>query len=307
MKQVFALVIGIGLAIGALALILSFAPTPEIEQSQQKKVAATIFPLYDITKNIAGTTVDVELILEAGASPHTFDPSPATMRKLQGTQAVYAIGHGLDDWTFSIVENIEAQIVGVDRNIDLRQSVDHDHETDLSNPHDEEFANLDPHYWLSISNAKIIAKTIANDLTDRFPEHTDSYQENLNEYIKELDQANAQIQETIDQITNKQIITLHDAWYYFSNAYGLEVAGIFEPTAGREPSPQYLADLTEAVIASGSNTLYSEPQLSTLSIQAFSNDNDLTIVELDPIGGIENRQSYTDMMKYNAEIFFQNQ
>lgn len=297
MKQLFAL-----LASGTFVILLLIFLHPvatETTQTNKPQIAATIFPIYDITRNITGDRVDVALILPPGASPHTFEPTPSSIRELQGSDVVFAIGHGLDDWSDSIVLSVGSDKTIVDKTINLRTpSIQEDNEAG---------DGFDPHYWLTVPNAIIISQNIAADLETRYPEYANEFDANLQSYIAELETENAKIEGILSQVENKQIITLHDAWYYFADAYQLNIVGTFEPTAGREPTPQYLADLTDALETSGSKTLFSEPQLSTSSIQSFADDNGLTIVSLDPIGGSAERESYIDLMTYNAETIAQNQ
>ena len=174
--------------------------------------------------------------------------------------------------------------------------------------HAHEHGPTDPHYWLSMDNGAQIARNITDDLTQRFPEHTDTFEANLDTYLQELAAADQEITETMQQgVENRNLITLHDAWYYFANDYNLNIVGTFEPSAGREPTPQYLIRLTDALKEAGVTTIYSEPQIPTGSLDSFVQDNDLTIAELDPLGGVEGRESYIEMMKYNARTIAQNQ
>lgn len=287
--------------IAVIVIVAAGTPHQQTAPSEKPLVAATINPLYDITSNIAGDKVDVSLILPPGASPHTFEPTPATVKNLQDTQVVYAVGHGLDGWAEPVIESSGAQQITVDQGIALKPPsfIDEDEE--------EEGDGLDPHYWLTIPNAVIIAQNIEQDLSARFPEHADVFSANLDRYLAKLQTADDQIRAKLGAVQNKNLITLHDAWYYFAEDYGLNIVGTFEPTAGREPTPQYIADLTKAVQESGSTTLYSEPQLATQSIAGFVQDNNLNIVVLDPIGGSEGRKTYIDLMLYNAETIAKNQ
>jgi len=263
-------------------------------RTNAKRVGATIFPLFDIARNIAGGQVDIVLLTPPGASPHTFEPRPSDLRRLQGTAAVYAVGHGLDDWVGKMTEAVGAEPVVVDRGIDIMQAADGE-EGD------------DPHYWLDMGNAAKIAGTIADDLSTRFPGSADQFRRNLNGYLAELAQADGRLRSVLGSLSNSYIVTLHDAWYYFARAYGLNIVGSFEPTAGREPTPQYLAALQAAVARARARTLYSEPQLSTQGLGAFIKDNGLTTAVLDPIGGTADRDSYIKMMSYNARVIEENQ
>lgn len=258
------------------------------------RVATTIFPLQDITQNIVGDTMDVELILPPGASPHTFEISPSTLRKLDSTEVIFSIGNGLDNWTNNIAQSLKVDVVVVDQNINLRSGIEIDEPTD-------------PHYYLDFNNAIIISQTITETLSKQFPEYANIFKANEQAYILELEKADSEIHKKFEPMQNRHLITLHDAWYYFANAYDLRIVGTFTPTPGREPTPQYLIDLQEAVSLSNVNVLYTEPQLSTDTIQAFIEDNNLKIATLDPIGGFSDRQSYIQLMQYNANIIYNNQ
>src|SRR5262245_47337796 len=100
-----AVVSGLLLSVSTLAW---GAPTP----AAPFKVAATIFPLYDLVRQVAGPAVEVVLLVPPGASPHTFTVKPGTVRALTGCVAVFTIGHGLDDWATRL-----AQEAGVKRTI----------------------------------------------------------------------------------------------------------------------------------------------------------------------------------------------
>lgn len=301
--------VGLTLVIAAFLLILS--PQAEEYDTGPSEVAATIFPIYDITRNVAGDAVGVALLLPPGSSPHTFDPTPAQVASLRDVQLYFAVGHGLDDWADGmfdllvkkeIVDDGLAIISTEDRHREGHDLGDEDHEDHEDEEDGHGHGTLDPHYWLSIKNAKQIARTIERRLVEEFPEHETTFERNLEKYLERLDIAEADVRDTFSDVQNRDMITLHDSWYYFAVAYGFDIAGTFEPSAGREPTPRYLADLAATVDRIGAETLYSEPQVATQGIEPFARDNGLEIVVLDPIGGTEGNDSFIDLMRSNARI-----
>ncbi len=252
-------------------------------------IVATIFPLYDITRIVAGDVADVDLLLPPGASPHLFSFTPRQLAKLQDVAVAFGIGHGLDNWAYDALSAIHIPMVTVDKNITLLPSADNDDGPD------------DPHYWLDLHNAQIITQTIADTLAQQDPTHADTYQQNARDYIHTLQQEDALFQKRVAQLPHKEIITLHDAWYYFANYLGLTIAGTFEPRAGESPSPQYLARLGQATREHSNGVIFTEPQLATDTIRAFAKDHHLKIAILDPLGGTQGRTSYLAMMRYNIE------
>lgn len=317
-----------------LLIIVVFTLVPKNNgESTGNKVGATIFPIYDIAKNVAGDKFEVVLLLEPGASPHTYDPQPSKLKELRGAKTIFAIGHGLDNWTHKFAESLNTPTVTLDHDIDLRpteeehgdehedheehdeheEDEDHDHEIEHEeheededhDEHDEDHHGhshgpIDPHYWLSIKNAKQIAINVAEELGELDEENIQFYMDNAEAYNQQLDKLFEELQEQSSTVKSPNIISLHDAWYYFADESGFNVVGTFEPSAGKEPSPQYLANLEEEVEEHNVQVIFIEPQLSNHSIRAFAQDHNLEIATLDPLGGIENRQSYIDLMRYNV-------
>lgn len=295
MKKILALLAALLVVMAALAVLLSVFPGGALPPTAAApKVAATVFPLYDIAKHVAGDGIEVVLVTPAGANPHTFEPKPSLIRELRGARSLYAIGHGLDDWIDTVLSAEPGmKKTVVDRGITLLRS--------------EEDGGVDPHYWLDAANGKLIAQTIAADLTADFPDLAPAIRKNLADYEVTLDETDRLVKERLAPLQNRDLVTLHDAWYYFAQAYGLRVVGSFEPAPGRQPSPQYLATLRAAVRGSGAKTVYTEPQISAAGLQSFIQDNGLRLVELDPFGGLGGRGTYASLLRYNADFIAQNQ
>jgi zinc transport system substrate-binding protein len=257
--------------------------------SNKDKVAATIFPLHDITRNIAGSAVGVELILPAGSSPHTFDLTPKQASNLSGSRAVFAIGHGLDSWASKLVATADVEkIVVVDKGIEFLASSDTDEPGD------------DPHYWLSTGNAKIIAGEVRDELVVLFPEKADIFEENYLLYMGKLDALDAEIRASLSKLPNRNIAAFHNAWSYYAKEYGIRVVASFEEFPGKEPTPQYLAEFQDIVKQKGVKVLFSEPQFSTRSLEPIANDLGVSFSVLDPLGGVDGRESFEELMRYNT-------
>lgn len=340
------IIIGIIILLAVLGIMANQEKdTGMTHSTHEHKVAATIFPLYDMTKQIARDNFDVVLVLPSGTSPHTFDPQPSLLKDLQGSQAIFAIGHGLDNWATTIAGSINSKVITVDDNINLRATIDEhsdhaerkdDHEEDdhADDSHDGEHHDdhedehgdnhndhkegnhdeheqddhtghdhgpIDPHYWLSLHHAEQIVMNIAHELSELDPENTQIYADRAQAYTKELEALEDELTHQTESLSNTNIIALHDAWYYFAKEFGLNIVGTFEPSAGKEPTPQYIINLKKEVQEHDVTTLFMEPQLSQNAIQAFANDHDLHIATIDPLGGVVGRASYVELMQYNVD------
>lgn len=287
----------------AIAALFFYAPRLEVSTGRPA-VAATIFPLYDIVRNVAGDGVDVTLILPPGAEPHSFEPTPSTIREVSGSAATYAIGHGIDDWVDPVLAAGSSVKVTVNRGIALRESAE---TVALAESEEVEHGPTDPHYWLSVPNGIRIAETVADDLAHRFPANADAFHANVAAYRARLEALDADMRSALADLERREIVTFHDAWAYFAAEYGLRIVGTFEPAPGREPTPRALTLLRDTVRTHGVRTLYVEPLFSDMAIASFAADQKLRIAAIDDIGGAPGRDSYESLLRYNAYTIAENQ
>jgi len=258
----------------------------------QLKVAATIFPLADIARNVGGDKVTVITIMAPGASPHTFDPTFEMIRQASGIKALFKIGCGLDDWALNVTAGLggHTTIIEVSKDIQLRHLDD---------------GSVDPHYWLSLANGSIIAKNVAESLAGLDPANKDYYFKNLTTYQQLLAKEDEAIKKKMANLQNKTFVTFHEAWFYFAQAYGLEVAEAFEPFPGKEPTPEFLAHFIKTIKEKNIKVVFTEPQFSVESIQQVANDLHIKISIVDPEGGgTPETSSYIGLMRFDAETIY---
>lgn len=257
------------------------------------RVAATIFPLWDIAREVAGAVAEIVLLLPPGASPHTFEPTPAKMRELAGARVVFVIGHGLDDWAARMAQGVGVERqVRVDRSIALRRFG--------GDAHGHGAGAVDPHYWLGAANAQAIARTVADELERLAPARRDEVRANLARYLRRLEETDAAIRRLLEGLPSRRIATFHDAFGYFADAYGLEVVAVFEPFPGKEPSPRFVRDFQAKVRAARVRVLFAEPQLALDALRPVARDLGVTLSILDPLGGAPGRESYPALLRFNA-------
>jgi len=296
---IVALVVALVFGVGGIMLLSSKQVEDQIVD-KPLKVAATIFPIYDIAKNIVGEHAEVVLILPSGSSPHTFIVTPTQIKKLGGVKTIFMAGV-IDEWAKSIGQNVSGAVsLELYNGIELKELfMEDDEKHESGHTHEGDF---DPHYWLSAQNAIIIASNITDAMKAIDPENEKSYEKNMLEYKEKLSVLDRDIKSIFSKIPNKKIITFHDSWGYFADAYGIEIAGTFEPSPGKEPTPAYLQNIFSTAKANSIKAVFSEPQLPSSALRPFVEDLELKLYVLDPIGGEGERDSYINMMMYNTRI-----
>lgn len=273
------------------------------------KVATSIYATYSLTTQIAdGGDIEVINILPTGSSPHRFLPTAQDQLKLNSIDKLFIIGQEFDDWAVDTAKSVNqnVKIVPLDQGIDLLKVEDeHTEEYEKNEEHEDDkhsHGEFDPHYWLSVENAKIIADTIKGELIELDPKNQSRYLENYNKLIESLNDLKTQSVNKITQLNKKQIITFHNAFSYFAKEVDLEIVTTIEEFPGQTPSPAYIADVGQKIKEHNIKILFSEPQLSTEVVSALAKDYGAQVKTLDPIESSDPKMSYQDVIRYNINI-----
>ena len=136
-----------------------------------------------------------------------------------------------------------------------------------------------------LQTAALLQKTSPTALAGLDPANKDYYLNNLAAYQQHLAKEDEEIKNKLAGLPQKKFVTFHEAWFYFAQAYGLEVAEAFEPFPGKEPTPEFLAHFIDVIKKNNIKVVFVEPQFSPESIQQVANDLHLKIRTLDPEGG----------------------
>jgi ABC-type Zn uptake system ZnuABC Zn-binding protein ZnuA len=273
---------------------------PTRAETPRLKVAATIFPLYDLVRHVAEPAAEVVLLIPPGASEHTFMAKPSQSRALMGSTVLFAIGHGLDDWAVRMARDLGvAETLVVDAQIPLRAaSADGHLAHSTSGAH--QHGAVDPHYWLAIPNAIHMVQTITETMQRLDPTAAEDYQRRATAYRAQLETADRTLRQQLAGCPRRAFAVFHPAFAYLAAAYDLQIVATFAPHPGREPTPRHVEHFLQQVRAHHLTVLFIEPQLPSGPLQSLARDLGVTLRELDPLGGIAERDSYLALMHFNA-------
>lgn len=240
-----------------LALLSACQTTVQVEDKPQ--IMVSLFPQYDIIRQIAQDKVEVELFLPAGSEPHSYEPSASTLMKIVEADLFVYSSDELEPWVKRLVEgNASEDLIVLDASngITLLEA-DHGHEGE---DEDEEELAFDPHYWLDPQNMIIMSESIRDALIEIDPENEAFYIENANSYIASLKELDSNWQDLFDRAQLNQIIYGgHFAFGYLSHRFGLEILSPYSGYApDAEPSAQALAGLMDVLAEKEINVIFYE-------------------------------------------------
>jgi zinc/manganese transport system substrate-binding protein/manganese/iron transport system substrate-binding protein len=234
------------------------------------RVVATTTVFADLVRQVGGARVNVDSLVPAGGEPHTFDPTPADIARVADADVVFMNGLGLDEWLGGVAEDsgTSAPIVELGEDLDGVEYIageahadDEGHESE-GDAHAGETVN--PHLWLNVAYASKYAERIGEQLAAIDPDHAGDYEAGTTAYIARLTEldtwARGQISGLPDE--RRRIVSFHEALPYFAQAYGLEIVGAVVDAPGQDPSAGEIADLVDAIRATGASALFGEAQFN---------------------------------------------
>ncbi|MBS3967239.1 MAG: zinc ABC transporter substrate-binding protein [Truepera sp.] len=265
----------------------------------QPNVVVSIFPYFDLTRQVAGEHATVTLLLPPGVSPHTFDPTPRDVRRIAEADLVIMNGgDGIDGWLRRLFEasGSRAPILDVFAALNFRERV-----ADLYGP---EFYSqfINSHLWLDARLMAELPPLIAAALAEIDPGQADVYHANAERLSAELLALDAELQTMLAPISGAAFVPFHDAWPYFAIRYGLNLVVEIEPFPGREPTPAYLQYALGLIEKSGAKAVFSERQLNPRPAEVVAEQAGVALYVMDPVGGQPDTASYQSMMRFNASV-----
>jgi zinc transport system substrate-binding protein len=298
-------ILAVALALGAL---VTAAGCGKQAGSGKPKVAVSIFPLWDVARRVAGDRLDVVLVLPPGKSEHGYDPTPKEIAKLDGVKLGLCVGLDMDLWADQILKSAgAATIVHLgDKVATIPVTQEHvgdeeAHKGDTEKDNDPEVGAPDPHYWLDPSRMIGVTDQIAAQLTALDPAGKDVYAANAEAVKKSLTALDASIAARAKAWTKRTIVTFHGSMSYYAKRYGLTVAAVIEPLAGKEPTPAYIGQVLAAIKATSATALFSEPQFDRAPAETIAHEAGIPLGELDPVGGTSGRESYEALLTWNTD------
>jgi zinc transport system substrate-binding protein len=310
---IFAIVFSLIFVFGCVGL--NDTDTTKTQSTNEQGVVAlvSIPPQKEFVRNVAGENVEIILLVPPGASPHTYEPTPAQLAKISEAKVYFIVGSNIEVekiWLDKIQKiNPKMQIVNTSENIkmiDMQEHI-HEHEEDIATneqnehrefdheqdyqikqietklePEDEHHTQAkDPHTWTSIKNVKLMVNQIKNYMQNYDEKNSGIYEKNTQEYTKKLDELDVNLTKLLSTNQKQTFFVHHPAWGYFANDYGLEQVAI--ETLGKEPTPVQLAQIIQQAKERYVKIIFASPQFSTESATTIAQQIDGQIVLIDPL------------------------
>lgn len=268
---------------GFLAIACSAAPAEKL------KVLTTIPPVYCFTANIAGRLAEVSNLLPPGTAAHDFQFTFADRRKLEQADLVILNGLGLESWLDKTLAASSAK-----RIVRCAEGL----ASGTNNPN--------PHVWLDPILACQMVTNILTALQRSDLPNAAAYATNAAVFVLRLQKLDDEIRTGLASLTNRTIVTSHDAYPYFARRYGLTIAGVIEETAEVDPSSAHLTALRAAIQKQRVKALFVDTHTSPRRARQWARDFKIAAGVLDTLEEAPLQPSaYEDAMRRNLRALQQ--
>ena len=275
----------------------------------QPQYVTTIHPFKEIIKAVVGERAEVYGMLPPGASPHTYELRPSDIRKVEAATGLIIGGKNLDDWALKFKSTHKIELI----NLVLKNFLIHigndKNVNDENSPIEEQSHHhahgVDPHFWTDPLTVKAILPALTDSLCALDPAGCEIYQQNSKVFAQRLDSLHAKMNELFTSMVGKSVMLSHPFFQYFLKRYGFHVAGMIEKIPGREPSPKDIKEIIQQVNREKVQAIFTHPQLPDRASKLVAEATGIKVYELDPLGGVAGRQTYDELLMYNAKIVFE--
>lgn len=237
-------------------------------------IAATTAPVYQfVTALCDGTGLTVtRLITEKVSCLHDYSLNVRQVKAAEGAEVIVISGGGLEDFMADVLDG--ANIIDSSAGIALQECEGHDHDDHHHHEHD-------PHFWLSPACAKQMVSNICAGLSVRYPAHKAVFEANLQQLHLQLDQLQAYGDAQLEGLSRRELITFHDGFAYFAEAFDLTILEAIEEEAGAEASAQELKRLIGVVEDNNLPAIFTEINGSVSAANIIAIHTGAEIYDLD--------------------------
>ena len=259
------------------------------------QITVSILPQKYFVEKITKDKFEINVMVQPGASPHTYEPKTSQMKALAASKVYFSTGvsfehvwldkfkkNAKDTLFVDLSEGIEKLAMGKHEHHEDEVKEDKHHENEGHEKHDDHDEDgLDPHIWLDPILVKTQAKNIYDTMVKVDAQNADFYKTNYEQFLKELDELDTNLKTILAPFKDKAFMVFHPSWGYFAKRYDLEQIPI--ELQGKEPKPNELVELIKDAKEHDIKIVFVSPQFSQKSAKTISQNIDAKVAIIDPM------------------------
>lgn len=278
--------------LAALALLLPLS----LHAADKPQVVTSFSILADLTQAIGGKHIELVNLVGADEDAHVFEPSPEHAKALLKADLIIANGLGFEPWLERLLDSSEARGTRIDASAGVLPLLLTEHGHSVP----------DPHAWQSLSNAEIYVRNIAKALSQLDPSHSADYAARRDAYLVRLhvlrEQANSQLNSL--PASQRKVVTSHDAFGYFGQAWQLQFIAPQGLSTSDEPSAAEVARLIRQLRSEGVRAVFVENIRDPRLIKQIADEAGATVggtLYSDALAASGPASTYLGMFQHNLD------
>ncbi|MFN7710487.1 MAG: metal ABC transporter solute-binding protein, Zn/Mn family [Holosporales bacterium] len=268
------------------------------QASEKLRVVASFSILQDWVAEVGGEHITVQALVGPNSDAHVFQPTPDSVKQIQQADVVFAIGLQFETWMPRLLEASASEGAV----IVLADHIDYQHQR----VERQGKFMPDPHVWHDIGFAKMAVALIRDTLVAKDPRHKKDYEKRAKAYIGRLKKLEAWVREEIAYVPEikRQVVTAHDAFGYFSRAYGVEFSAPQGISTETEPSAQQVAALIREINEEGIRAVFIENMANANLVRQIADETGTDVLGKLYSDALSNEDepapTYVQMMRHNV-------
>lgn len=284
--------------VAAIAIVSSLILASVAPAEAKLRVISTLQDFASITDMIGGTYVETDSLAKGYQDPHFVDAKPSLILKLSRADLLIVAGLELeigyvppmlDQSRNSKIHPSGPGYLDVSIGCEILQRPT----TQVTRAMGDVHPYGNPHYWTDPANGRIIARAIANKLSELDPTHAADYAKNLAAFEARLAEKDKEWLAKMAPYAGSKIVTFHDSWPNFAKHFKLVVAGHIEPKPGIPPSPSHTLEIINLIETSKIRAILVEPYFDLKTPKFIAEKTGAVVVSAYPsVGGIPEIKDY---------------
>jgi len=268
-------------------------------------MVATLHPLLtEMVSRLAGDHVRVEELMGPGGNPHTFDPSPRDLARIQDAVMVVAMGKNLETYLDRLEAALPEGVVFYEAGrLVPSLRIDVEDEVFMCCPTHSHGA-IDPHWWHSPAAMRTAVRHLGRALERLLPDHRSEIREFARDLMGELEDLHRWVEDQVSVIPRNQrkLVTAHAAFGYFCDAFGFQTIPVQGLTTEDDPTPAYLAETIRIIRREKIHAVFPEKNASERILEMIVKETGVELAEpllADNTGSGD--RTYADMIRHNVK------
>ncbi|GED23791.1 metal ABC transporter solute-binding protein, Zn/Mn family [Halomonas halmophila] len=291
---------------------------PSVLAAERVQVVASFSILADMVEQVGGEHVDVTSLVGANGDAHVYSPRPDDARQLTEADLVVFNGMHFEGWMERLLESGDyagTRVVATDgisgpgaaESAEDGSQAANDHGDHAEHDHSgHDHGGEDPHAWLDPVLGKTYVENIRDGLIEADPAHEEAYRQRAETYLAELEALDADIRDQMAALPDTtSVITGHDSFSYFAQAYDVEFLSPAGLTTASEPSAAHMAELIDVIKANNVQALFHENMTSPAIIDQLAEETGRPVAGTLYSGALSDEgeaSTYIGMLRHNARV-----